>query len=79
MSSPEEKPTGPREYVAGMSEEELRRRRGITEIIKLGSNENPLGAAASLHRYPPMTDDGFRSELARSTELRSAASCWRPG
>ena len=62
-------------YVAGMSEEELRKQRGITDIIKIGSNENPLGpsplaveamqqAVANLHRYPPMSDDDFRSTLA---------------
>ena len=30
-------------YVAGMSEEELRERFNVEEIIKLGSNENPIG------------------------------------
>ncbi|MBT3272558.1 MAG: histidinol-phosphate transaminase [Spirochaetales bacterium] len=64
-------------YVAGMSEEELKQKYGIEEIIKLGSNENPLGpspkavevmlqAVPRLHRYPPMADDNLRAALAGS-------------
>ena len=30
-------------YVAGKSAEQLRRERGLERIVKLGSNENPLG------------------------------------
>ena len=30
-------------YVAGLSIEEIRERFGLTEIVKLASNENPLG------------------------------------
>ncbi|MEJ2283575.1 MAG: histidinol-phosphate transaminase, partial [Desulfobacterales bacterium] len=50
-------------YVAGKPLEELEREYGITDAIKLASNENPLGpsplavraikqAIEKLHRYP---------------------------
>ena len=64
-------------YVAGMSETEFRRKYNVDEIIKLGSNENPIGpspkAVAAMksalqraHRYPPMTDDELRGSIAGS-------------
>lgn len=67
-----DKPSG---YVAGMSEEELRRKYDVTEIVKIGSNENPIGpspraveamqrAVPGLHRYPPMTDESLRDAIA---------------
>lgn len=61
-------------YEAGRSIEQVRRELGLAEVIKLASNENPLGpspraveamtrALADTHRYP---DDGaaLRQELA---------------
>ena len=64
-------------YVAGMSEEELREKYHIDEIVKLGSNENSFGpspkaivamqrAIARMHRYPPMTDESLRAALSAS-------------
>ena len=63
-------------YVAGMSEEELRERFNVEEIIKLGSNENPIGPSPlaveairrvvdSTHRYPPMSDDALKTAFAQ--------------
>ncbi|HID61786.1 MAG TPA: histidinol-phosphate transaminase [Anaerolineae bacterium] len=62
-------------YVAGTSIEEIRRKYGLEEIIKLASNENALGPSplaveavqktlAGVHRYPPMSDDELRAKLA---------------
>ncbi|HIC95767.1 TPA: hypothetical protein EYP12_03950, partial [Candidatus Bipolaricaulota bacterium] len=62
-------------YVAGTSIEEIQRRYGLEEIIKLASNENALGPSplaveamqkmlASVHRYPPVADDELRAKLA---------------
>jgi len=64
-------------YVGGKSTEEVRSQYGLEEIIKIGSNENPLPpsplaveamqrAAAQLNRYPPMGDDDLREALAGS-------------
>jgi len=50
---------------------------GLKEVIKLGSNENPLGpspkaveairlAAAAMHRYPSVHVDDLRCRLAES-------------
>ncbi len=63
------------EYCAGTSIEEAARRCGAAEIVKLASNENPLGpsrravaairaAVAQLHRYPPLSDEALRGRLA---------------
>jgi histidinol-phosphate aminotransferase len=62
-----------RAYQAGKPMEELARERGLTDIIKLASNENPLGpspkailaavgALGSVHRYPDGA--GFRLRKA---------------
>jgi len=62
-------------YVAGTSIEEIRRKYGLEEIIKLASNENALGPSplaveamqktlADIHRYPPEADDELRAKLA---------------
>ena len=51
------------DYVPGKSMEEIRAKYGLSEVVKLASNENPLGAspkaveayheiADSLHLYP---------------------------
>jgi histidinol-phosphate aminotransferase len=64
-------------YVAGTSIEEIQRKYGLEEIIKLASNENALGPSplaveamqktlADIHRYPPVADDELRAKLARS-------------
>ncbi|MCZ7585775.1 MAG: aminotransferase class I/II-fold pyridoxal phosphate-dependent enzyme [Deltaproteobacteria bacterium] len=40
------------DYVAGKSIDELARERGLRDIVKLASNENPLGPSpAALHAY----------------------------
>lgn len=66
-------------YVPGKPIQELRRERGLERIVKLASNENPLGPApagveayadlgGNLHRYP----DGYGLELKEAL-----ARCWR--
>ena len=62
-------------YKPGKPIEELERELGITGVIKLASNENPLGpspraveavrrALADLHRYPDGASFALRSKLA---------------
>jgi len=62
-------------YTAGTSIEEIQRKYGLEEVIKLASNENALGpsplaveamqkALADIHRYPPQADDELRARLA---------------
>ncbi len=69
-----------RPYEAGRSIEEVRREFGLTRVIKLASNENPLGpsplalermrrAAGELNLYPNGGLD-LRRELARQFEVR---------
>ncbi len=69
-------------YKAGLSIEEVRRRFGLERIIKLASNENPLGpspravaaAAATLadsHRYPDPSSRALRAALASRFELKT--------
>ena len=64
-------------YVAGKSEEEVQEELGLQEVVKLASNENPLGpspkAVAALHeslqhahRYPGIADRELRRRLADS-------------
>jgi histidinol-phosphate aminotransferase len=64
-------------YVAGTSIEEIQRKYGLEEIIKLASNENALGPSplaveamqktlADIHRYPPVADDELRAKLAHN-------------
>lgn len=63
-------------YVPGKPIEEVQREFGLSEVVKLASNENPLGpspkvreavvrAAASLHRYPDGGATHLREALAR--------------
>ena len=63
-------------YVPGKPIEELERELGISQSIKLASNENPLGpsplavkaledAIANLHRYPDGSGHAFIRDLAR--------------
>ncbi len=62
-------------YEPGMSIEQVRREQGLTDVIKLASNENPLGpsplaleavrlALPSIHRYPDGAATLLRSKLA---------------
>jgi histidinol-phosphate aminotransferase len=64
-------------YVPGKSIEETQRELGLAEIIKLGSNENPLGpspkaieairvASSDLHQYPSVELQDLRLALAQS-------------
>jgi histidinol-phosphate aminotransferase len=63
-------------YQAGKPLEELERELGLTDAIKLASNENPLGPSplalaaireslGSLHRYPDSHAYYFKEDLAR--------------
>lgn len=67
-------------YVAGSAIEEIQRRYGLQEVIKLASNENPLGpspkalaaierALPDLFRYPVVADDELRAALAAHAGL----------
>ena len=67
-------------YEAGRSIEEVQRELGVSQVAKLGSNENPLGSSplaiqalrehlASLNRYPNGGLD-LRQVLARKYDLR---------
>ena len=67
-------------YVPGKPIEEAQRETGQRDVVKLASNENPLGpsaralqairdAAASAHRYPDGSGYALRSALARRFEL----------
>ena len=62
-------------YVPGKPIEEVQRELGVADIVKLASNENPLGpspkalaaikgALAELHRYPDGTGFALRKVLA---------------
>jgi histidinol-phosphate aminotransferase len=64
-------------YTPGKSIEQLRRELGVEEIIKLGSNENPLGpspkaieamkqAALEMSQYPSVELNDLRARLAES-------------
>jgi histidinol-phosphate aminotransferase len=64
-----------RPYVAGKPLEELSRERGVSDAVKLASNENPLGASprvlaalaealGNIHRYPDASAFELRSALA---------------
>lgn len=62
-------------YIAGKSAEEARRELGLDDVLKLASNENPLGpsplamaalksALAEAHRYPGPAELDMRRRLA---------------
>ncbi|HMR68275.1 MAG TPA: aminotransferase class I/II-fold pyridoxal phosphate-dependent enzyme [Anaerolineae bacterium] len=64
-------------YIGGAAIEDIRAQYGVEEIIKIGSNESPIGpspqaiaamqqALATLNRYPPMGDDDLRAVLAET-------------
>ncbi|EHH69603.1 histidinol-phosphate transaminase [Gluconobacter morbifer] len=67
-------------YNAGLSEDAVRAKYGLSRITKLGSNENPYGPspvalghwtdiASSLFRYPDASAEGLREELSRQTGI----------
>lgn len=71
-------------YSRGKSLEDLKRELGVEEVIKLGSNENPLGpspraieaikrAAADIHRYPSVETYDLKCKLAASLGPRIEA------
>lgn len=62
-------------YVGGASIESIQKGYGVSDVLKIASNENPFGpsplavraiqqAVAGLNRYPPMGDDDLRAALA---------------
>ena len=66
------------EYIAGMTAEEVQRRLGLRDIVKLSSNENPLGPsprvleaiAATLPKlatYPETSSSTSRTRSPRQT------------
>jgi histidinol-phosphate aminotransferase len=68
-------------YEAGKPLEELAREMGVTDAVKLASNENPLGPSplalaaiaaslATLHRYPDSHAHYLREDLARSLQVK---------
>ncbi|GAB4429060.1 MAG: histidinol-phosphate transaminase [Anaerolineae bacterium] len=67
-------------YVGGAAIADIQRQYSLEDIVKLASNESPLGpspkaiaamqqAAAGLNRYPPIGDEALREELARLHHL----------
>ena len=68
-------------YSAGKPVEELAREKGLTRIVKLASNENPLGmspmvseavrrAAVEVHRYPDGATWELKEKLAHRLGVR---------
>jgi histidinol-phosphate aminotransferase len=71
-------------YVAGKPIEEVQEEYGLTEVVKLASNENPLGlsplalaaierALQEAHRYPAVGDRNLRRKLATAYNARHDA------
>lgn len=67
-------------YNSGLSEEEVQRRYGLKNIVKLGSNENPYGPSdlvkagwdvlmGRLGRYPDAQAATLRSEIAQACSI----------
>lgn len=70
-------------YSAGKPIEELAREKGLTQISKLASNENPLGPSplaieqiklglGNIHRYPDMFAFELKSLLAKMYKLKTS-------
>ncbi len=70
-------------YVPGRSADEVRRRYGVDEVVKLASNENPVGpspravaaataALAAGNRYPDGSSAALRARLAAVYRLATA-------
>jgi histidinol-phosphate aminotransferase len=68
-------------YKAGKPIDEVRRELGLEKVVKLASNENPLGppqsaveavsqAVTTAHRYPDPSGFGLRSALAEKFHLQ---------
>jgi histidinol-phosphate aminotransferase len=66
-------------YIAGKSIEEVQDELGLEEVVKLGSNENPLGPSplaveaaqkmlAEAHRYPNYWEKALRRKLAAALD-----------
>jgi len=64
-------------YIGGASIEEIQTQYGLEQVIKIGSNESPLGpsplaiaamqrVAGALNRYPPIGDESLRELLAKT-------------
>ncbi len=64
-------------YVGGASIESIQKAYGVSDVVKIASNENPFGPSplavaaiqqvvAGLNRYPPMGDDDLRAALAEA-------------
>lgn len=71
---------GLKAYIPGISFEQMEREYGLTDIIKLSSNENPLGpspqaivaaqeAVTQCHRYPDAQANALRESLAKRYRL----------
>jgi histidinol-phosphate aminotransferase len=59
------------EYVPGMSLEQIRRQYGLTKVIKLASNENPLGPSPKgVKAYKAVAENLFRYPDSRGVDLR---------
>ena len=72
-------------YIGGKPIEEVQEEYGLTDVIKLGSNENPLGpsplavaafddAQKNGHRYPGVADKHLRQKLACYYNTRNGGS-----
>jgi histidinol-phosphate aminotransferase len=67
-------------YVPGLSEEEIMQRYGLSRVVKLASNENPLGVspmvaeavrrvAEGVHRYPRNHSPRLAEAIAKSLDV----------
>ncbi|HEX7594605.1 MAG TPA: histidinol-phosphate transaminase [Anaerolineae bacterium] len=72
-------------YIGGKPIEEVEEEYGLSDVVKLGSNENPLGpsplavaafqdALKNAHRYPGVADKQLRQKLAAFYNSRDGAS-----
>ncbi len=71
-------------YIGGKPIEQVQQEYGLSEVIKLASNENPLGPSpralaalqaelSQVHRYPGVAEKMFREKLAAFHNARDAA------
>lgn len=59
------------EYVPGLSLEQIRRQYGLSKVIKLASNENPLGPSPkAMKAFKDTAENLFRYPDSRSVDLR---------
>lgn len=60
-----------KEYIPGLSLDQIRRQYGLRKVVKLASNENPLGPSPKgMAAYKKMTKMIFRYPDSRSVDLR---------